>query len=251
MSQVSPPSSVKARFDGGTRRFASAPPDGPSRQSRETENNGGRWGADLVGPQHACGFFSDVEDEYRVLLPFASDCAHRGEKCLHYLDSARQGERLERLAEAGIDVQTNSENGQLELRTWDNAYLRGGRFDPDEMLDLIDETLSSGRRFGRTRLWANMEWVLKDLPGSDSLAEYESRLNPVVEKNNGVVICAYQHGKYSASVVMDILRAHPMLIVGDVLQPNPLYVPTEQYLDDLRQRRAPRAGLRSAAKDSD
>jgi hypothetical protein len=249
MSQVSPPSSVS--FDGCTPRFAASPPRGPYRQSRETQSKGGGWGAGLVGPQHACGFFTDAEDEYRVLLPFASDCAHRGEKCLHYLDSARHGERLERLAEAGIDVQRSSENGRLEIRTWDNAYLRGGRFDPDDMLDLIDETLGSGRRFGRTRLWANMEWVLKALPGSDSLAEYESRLNPIVEKHNGVVICAYQHGKYNASVVMDILRAHPMLIVGDVLQPNPLYVPTEQYLDDLLKRRAPRPGLRSAGNDAD
>jgi hypothetical protein len=206
---------------------------------------------DLVGPYHACGFFDDAEDEYRVLLPFATDCAQCGEKCLHYLDAARHQERLQRLAEAGIDVHESSENGRLEVRTWDNAYLRGGRFDPDEMLALIDETLSSGRRFGRARLWANMEWVLKALPGSDSLAEYESRLNPIVEQHDGVVICAYQHGKYSASVVMDILRAHPMLVVGDMLQPNPLYVPTERFLDDLQQRRAARPGLRTAARDSD
>jgi hypothetical protein len=119
------------------------------------------------------------------------------------------------------------------------------------MLALIEETLSSGRRFGRTRLWANMEWVLKSFPGSDSLAEYESRLNPIIEKHNDVVVCAYEHGKYSASVVMDILRAHPMLVVGDTLQANPLYVPTERFLDDLRERRGHRPGLRSAAKGSD
>jgi hypothetical protein len=111
--------------------------------------------------------------------------------------------------------------------------------------------MDSGRRFGRTRLWANMEWALRGLPGSDDLAEYESRLNSVVERHNDIVICVYAQGKYSASLMMDILRAHPMVVVGDVVQHNPLYVPTEQFLEDLRQRRAARPGLRSGTGDAE
>jgi hypothetical protein len=202
---------------------------------------------DLLGPCHACAFFLDPEEEYRVLLPFAADCARCGERCLHFIDPLRDRERRERLAEAGVEVSETAAGGRAELRSWDDVYLRGGRFDQDEMLALIEEAMTMGRPFGRTRLWANMEWVLKGLPGSDDLIEYESRLNPIIDKHTDVVICAYEHGKYSASVVMDILRAHPMVIIGDVLQQNPLYVPTEQFLEDLRQRRAARPGLRSEA----
>lgn len=207
--------------------------------------------ADLDGPCHACAFFSDPEEEYRVLLPFAADCARCGERCLQYLDPARAQERHDRLADAGIDVDGAAETGHFELRTWDEVYLRGGQFDPDDMLVMIEDALRKGRPFGRTRLWANMEWASQGLPGSDQLVEYESRLNPVVEAGNDIVICAYEHGKYSASVVMDILRAHPLVLVGDVLQRNPVYVPTERFLDDLRQRRAARPGLRSGPRGQD
>ncbi|MDB5872212.1 MAG: hypothetical protein JWQ07_1654 [Ramlibacter sp.] len=202
-------------------------------------------GSELVGPCHACAFFSDPEEEYRVLLPFASDCAQCGERCLLFLDPAHEQERRERLIDAGIEIGVTPAVGVAELRIWDDVYLRGGRFDQHEMLSLIEEALRGGRQSGRTRLWANMEWVLKGLPGSEDLIEYEARLNPLVEQHTDIVICAYEHGKYSASVVMDILRTHPMMVVGDSVQPNPLYVPTQQFLKDLRQRRAARPGLRS------
>ena len=36
---------------------------------------------------------------------------------------------------------------------------------------------------------------------------------------------------------MDILRTHPMVIVGGVLQVNPFFVPPDEFLRELRARR--------------
>jgi len=55
----------------------------------------------------------------------------------------------------------------------DNSRFARGRmpicvrpFDQQAMLALIEEVLDAGKRqgFGLTRLWANMEWALEDLP---------------------------------------------------------------------------------------
>jgi hypothetical protein len=35
---------------------------------------------------------------------------------------------------------------------------------------------------------------------------------------------------------MDILRTHPMVIIGGILQDNPLYVPPDEFLKELHQR---------------
>lgn len=35
---------------------------------------------------------------------------------------------------------------------------------------------------------------------------------------------------------MDILRTHPMVIVGGVLQQNPFFVPPDRFLAELRSR---------------
>lgn len=37
---------------------------------------------------------------------------------------------------------------------------------------------------------------------------------------------------------MDILRTHPMVIIGNTLQQNPFYVPPDQMLRELRERAA-------------
>ena len=35
---------------------------------------------------------------------------------------------------------------------------------------------------------------------------------------------------------MDILRTHPMVIIGGVLQQNPFFVPPGEFLRELRER---------------
>src|ERR1700712_4360353 len=84
---------------------------------------------------HACAFFNSREEEYDVLLPFAKEGYERGEKLFHVVDRAHRPERLRRLEEAGIA----GPEGQVEVRPWEDAYLRGGRFDKDSMLALIQE----------------------------------------------------------------------------------------------------------------
>ena len=35
---------------------------------------------------------------------------------------------------------------------------------------------------------------------------------------------------------MDILRTHPMVIIGGILQQNPFFVPPDEFLRELRER---------------
>jgi len=35
---------------------------------------------------------------------------------------------------------------------------------------------------------------------------------------------------------MDILRTHPMAIIGGILQENPYFVPPDEFLAELRER---------------
>jgi hypothetical protein len=40
--------------------------------------------------------------------------------------------------------------------------------------------------------------------------------------------------------VIDIMRTHPMVIIGGMLQRNPFFLPSEQLLPELRERRETR-----------
>jgi hypothetical protein len=190
---------------------------------------------------HVCAFFHSRDDEYKVMLPFFKEGIDAGDRAVHIIDNGQRSERLGRLAGAGIDVASAEAGGQLELRPWESAYLRPGRFDQYAMIQLLEEfaKISAQTDTGITRLWANMEWALLDFPGVHDIVEYESRLNDVLPKYDMAVVCTYDVTKFSASVVMDILRTHPQVIVGGILRENPFYMPPDEFLRELRERAAP------------
>lgn len=196
-------------------------------------------GRTLKETRHVCAFFHSREEQDKILMPFFKEGFDRGEKIFHIVDARRREQHLLTCAACGIDVEGGQKSGQLEVRNWEDAYLRDGYFDADRMVRILDEVLESNRaKFGQTRLMGNMEWALETLPGVTDIVEYETKLNYVLPKYPDPVICTYDLNKHSASVVMDILRTHPMVIIGGLLQENPLYVPPDEMLRELRARKA-------------
>jgi hypothetical protein len=199
-------------------------------------------GGTLGRQRHICAFFNDIDEEHRVLRSFIKDGFDRGEKVFSIVDPSLRQEHLRRLGEVGINVERAMGSGQLEVRLWQDCQFRGDRFDQDAMLALIEEVLQSGAAAGYplTRLLAHMEWACLDKPGVDDLVEYETRLNYVLPKYDDPVICTYDLSKFGSSVAMDIMRTHPVVIIGGVLQENPFFVPPDQFLLEIRERRSVR-----------
>ncbi|HEX3512688.1 MAG TPA: MEDS domain-containing protein [Trebonia sp.] len=190
--------------------------------------------------RHICAFFNSVDEQHRVLRPFIKGGFDQGDKAYHYVDPELRDEHLSWLAEAGIDVQAVTASGQLEVRPWADSTLSGGHFELNAWLVSFEQVLQSGPAagYGQTRFLGHMEWALSDLPGVGDLIEYETRVNYVLPKYEGSVICTYDLTKFGASVVMDALRTHPAVIIGGVLQENPFFVPPDQLLQEIRQRRS-------------
>ena len=59
------------------------------------------------------------------------------------------------------------------------------------------------------------------------------------------MICTYHLSQFGGDTVIDIMRTHPFVIVGGVLQQNPFFVPAPEFLREFRQRRASRAASAS------
>jgi MEDS: MEthanogen/methylotroph, DcmR Sensory domain len=201
-------------------------------------------GKTLAERRHACAFFNSREEEYRILLPFIKETVDQGEKSIFLVDPEYQPEHLRWLEQSGIDADALRRRGQIEIRPWEEAYLRGGRFSQDAMLSLIDElyATSNANGFSQARLWASMEWALQDRPGVADLVEYEARLNYILPRYDHITVCVYDLAKFSASVIMDVVRTHPLVIIGGILQENPFFVPPDEFLRELRCR-LPQAGI--------
>jgi MEDS: MEthanogen/methylotroph, DcmR Sensory domain len=190
--------------------------------------------------RHICAFFNGMDEHYRVLQSFITDGFDSGDKAFHLVDPERRKDHLNRLADAGVNVQEAIASGQLEVRPWEDGPLHGGRFDQDAWLAGFEEVLQSGPESGyaKTRFLAQMEWALVDLPGVEDMIEFDARVNTVVPKYDHPVICSYDLTKFGATTVMYALRTHPVVIIGGLLQENPFYVDPDQLLLELREQRS-------------
>jgi MEDS: MEthanogen/methylotroph, DcmR Sensory domain len=170
-----------------------------------------RLASSVLGERrHVCAFFNSREDEYRVTLPFMKDGFECGDKAFHIINPARCVDHLQRMASSGIDTASAQRSGQFELHDWADTFFRDGSFDPDRQLALLEDVLKSGRKqgFAVSRYVAHAESALEERAGVDLLLEFEAKVNQV----------------------------------WPILQQNPFFVQPDEFLQELRERRATEAG---------
>ena len=129
----------------------------------------------------------------------------------------------------GSTQPATQKSGQFELRTNTETYLRDGRFDQDRMLEVFEQLASGNAKggFPLSRIVCHMDWASEDRSHIDNLVEFESRVNDVWRRHDDAVICVYDLAKFGGDTVIDIMRTHPMIIIGGILQQNPFFVPPE------------------------
>ncbi len=195
-------------------------------------------GSVLTHSCHVCAFFHSEEEKYKVLMPFIKEGFEQGDRAFHIVDPKGRAEHLKRLEREGIDTAAAEADGRLEVLHWQETYIKDGRFDQHRMTETLMQALAPGNAPpGKiSRNIASMEWALEDLPGVHDIVEYEARLNQVLPPHHDPVICTYDLSQFDASAVIDIMRTHPMVIIGGILQENPFYVPPEEMIKEIKLR---------------
>lgn len=211
----------------------------PARANRQIHLGG----STLDHRAHICAFFNSRDEEYRVLVPFLEEGLKSQEKNVHTVDPKLRDDHYQRLTSAGVDVKAVSESGQFELRDWSDTHLAGGHFDQHRTLALFRQIIDKSRvdGFPLTRFVTNMEWALEANLDTNALLEYEATANNAWLRPEGPinpVICTYDLNRFTANIIVDVMRAHPMVIIGGVLRENPFFVPPEELLEELHARRA-------------
>lgn len=184
-------------------------------------------GVTLRNGDHICAFYRGSDGRDETLLPFLKAGIEAGDLCTAVLDQVEPDEMLARLADDESSVEG------LDLLRSSEAYLSGGGFDKEAMIDFWDTSLSRGLADGRHRFarsCGEMSWSLQPLPGVDSLVEYESELNRFLPRYPQVIMCLYDLDLFDGQVVVDLLRTHPKLLLCGSLLDNPYYLEPDEFL---------------------
>lgn len=191
---------------------------------------------------HVCAFFSSPDEEYRILLPFIREGLCAGERVIHVVDPERHEDQTRRLHSDGIDFEDLTAAGQLDMRLWTETHLVDGEFDATDTLSRFKNIArySAENGFSLMRFITQMEWALETMSSPDALLEYEALANYAWLNQQGPVnpvICTYDLRKFSGAVVIDVMRTHPLIIIGGAIQENPFYVSPDELLREISSRR--------------
>jgi len=179
---------------------------------------------------HICGFYRAAERE-DMLVPFLSAGMRSGDKCICVLDAPRPESLLALLEESRAG--DSPRRRQLELVDFENAYLAGGQFVLDRMIEFWEHNVHTALEegpYGFVRAAGEMTWALRDAPGVEDLVLYEAELNRVAPKYPTVVLCLYDLDRFTGEVIVSIVKTHPKVLIRGMVVENPYYVEPDEFL---------------------
>jgi PAS domain S-box-containing protein len=191
--------------------------------------------ANLQPGDHLCCIYQSDDEHKAALASFLCQGLERGEKVIYIADTNTAQTILGYLRQNSgpvLDVEAWLDRGQLLILTHQDAYTRDGVFDPQAMITLlrkeVEQALDEG--YPALRVTSEMTWALGDVPGSERLIEYEARLNEFLPSSQCMAICQYDRRRFPARVLLDVLRTHPIAVIGTQVYRNSFYVPPDMLL---------------------
>lgn len=186
---------------------------------------------------HACAFVRGPAEERAIIEPFFVEGMKRGEKAVYIVDPEQRLSHEEQLRAFA------PKDDLFDVTTWNEAHLKGGRFDAERMMTMLEEVIATHAATGKPpmRLVGQMGWVFSEPPGIEDLVSYEATVNEVLNRGKTPTVCVYDVTRLRGSMMMDLLRAHPLTVMNGVLHENPFYTPAPQMLSEIQSRREMRA----------
>jgi len=184
---------------------------------------------------HICQLYSKVTEIPGVTARLMRVGLSLSEKCLFGAAPTQVKELTDELRKLQVDVESLLASGQLVLHEDREIFLANGkRFDPYYLLSLHQTFIAQALREGwrAVRISIDMTWLAKDLATPEQILKYEAASDAVFTFQNAPIIALmhYDHSKLVTSLVVEMIKLHPISVVGKYIKRNPSYLNSEQYM---------------------
>jgi hypothetical protein len=196
-------------------------------------------GHEIPHSTHICAFFDSARQELDCLVPYFEEGLAQGEQIVTIRDAEKLGaHRRDLETRMSRNVRGLIAGDQMRFVASEETYLKEEFFSAGRMGLMLEELLKAAEAspYKRVRTCGDMTWALREMPGTDELMEYESRVNAFTRTHDCTLMCTYDVNQFSGRAVMDVLATHPMVLMGDRIYENPYYVPPESFLKTLLRR---------------
>jgi MEDS: MEthanogen/methylotroph, DcmR Sensory domain len=196
---------------------------------------------------HVCQFYNQPNEIIHTALPLMRDGLRGQDKCYFAGSPSRIEEIRKALRTAHFDVDGTTRNGQLQLVGDRSELLSRGRFDPYHLLSthqaLISRSLNEGWQSVRAVL--DMSWLTQGVSTPEQILKYEAAADAVFtfQSRPIVALLQYNYSELPGELVVELLKLHPIAVVGRFIKRNPYYLNAEEYMVKIirrgQQRRQP------------
>ena len=183
---------------------------------------------------HICQLYNKAGEIAGVTSRMIQGGLSASEKCLFAGAPNTVRDIEEALGKLGVNAEIAYANGQLTLTSDREAFLVGKRFDPYHLLSTHQTFIAQALREGwqAVRISIDMTWLTRDVATPEQILKYEAASDAVFTFQNAPIIALmhYDYSKLPGGLVVEMLKLHPIAVVGKFIKRNPYYLNSEQYL---------------------
>jgi hypothetical protein len=182
---------------------------------------------------HVCLIYDRDDDRQKIVSEYMAAGLKQGEQ-IRYLNDTTEAETV-RSWLLEMEVALPEDDPALKVLSAESAYYPNGYFAPRELIPTLPPRYELARKAGYTgqRSCGEMTWVLKGIPGSDRLLEYEALLNTVVAHFPHSGMCQYDARRFDGATLFKVLKLHPWMIVRGKIVQNPYYMLPQEFLEEF------------------
>jgi hypothetical protein len=183
--------------------------------------------------EHLGLLYASREEQWRAILPILQTGLERGERCIYVANEPAAAALLDGAGKERGTLEAAMAAGQLQVLPEEAAFLTGGRFDAERVLQFCRDTHARARAegFKGVRFFADMSWALGAGVSKQRILAYAGRLNALIEELQTIVVCQYDRAVFPPAAILTVLRTHPYIIYGKVVGQNPYYIPAAELSD--------------------
>lgn len=183
-----------------------------------------------VPRHHLCLLYQTPDEQLQTIVPLIRIGLECNEKWLYLADETESV--LTALQTAGIDTGAALQAGALTLTSGQDFPSQGECSILEAAVALIATAARQAEIDGFSALqvvW-DMNWARKGASTTEELLACEARLSKVLSALNARVMCQYNRRQFEAGVILDVIHAHPGILIDGIACRNPYYIPQQRLL---------------------
>jgi hypothetical protein len=189
---------------------------------------------------HICQLYNQRDELTHTAASLLRDGLRITDKC-YFAGVSQRVADLRKLLHAGhCDVDAAVARGQLQFVERRDELLRDGHFDPYHLLATHLALIAKAQNDGweTVRAVIDMGWLVQDVATPEQILKYEAASDAVFtfQSRPIVALLQYNYAELPGELVVELLKLHPIAIVGRFIKRNPYYVNAEDYLVKIIRR---------------